>query len=1030
MASVLIDKGVDVISVVGNGDARRRVSCVGGCGGGGEAAAGSVISCPSSSSSSQQRTSSGSPTTKDVLAMAQRVATKPLPISRSDLWGLLTAVSDRARKRPQGFHIMLHSSEHLLGRIVKEASCQFESPNVSARHCAIYRKLLGPDGQNVPSNHIQGPGDRLVACIKDFSSNGTYINQRRLQRNGDEAELVHGDVISLLGAPENDNAFAFVYREVLGPTNGTGPSSSCHPHKRKGSSAEDAEEGVCGDGKRIRGLGSGVHDGPISFSDVQQLQRANDELQEELKAHVLTIEKLQAEYHLAEERHALEMKEVRTSITKKFLSQLDEMQTMLTQREKELEASAAVCGHQQSTLEELKQQLAFATQSQLEAEDVINSQRTTIQELEKVLEDEQMQHMKERAEAEGSLREELERVRNEALEELNSHKEAVSSMRMQQEDLLVLLKDAEKEHQLVSEGLQMKLVSEKAAVKAVECEKQELEAQLQEEKKSKENALKVTAELEKKLQQVCEELEDEKGASRRAQAQISGLKLEMEASTMNLTLEKQQLQSAQERIMLRESELRAFHATAAEIAALQERQQSQLAMLLRNLDEGNSDRTKFQENMLGTSTRPRAQQGASDLAGMQNREASRDEQRGASQSRSASQPMQVDTDAQSSHKMVPNRCTNNDSQPHEDEQAKGTVIGDCIVADTQYDDSVVAPTLPGSLGNSTHPRESTDPGDLGDTISSKQGAHLSTTNVEAGYTQLVDTEGLHSLPEKGADALDMMEQHRAGAREENQVSPVNMDEGSTDEQQQPEMPAGETRQSSSKWNATLRAGDVDDTRTIGAQALISLRDTEGGLNVLESRSLHSRRNSMCTADLLASEVAGSWAVSTPASAHGENESMPSNGRGSTKKVIRRTSDESDTKDYVASQVATSDLGGKSWIRGVPASEEKRPVLGADANVNVNVEDLSQTNPRCSAQILVPCISEEHEALSEMLNIVAPEFGNRNCQGRREEDSEEEGSSCMDDSSKETDDDNEEEKSREEANVEVSVGSIPCSSTSP
>jgi hypothetical protein len=283
--------------------------------------------------------------------------------------------------------------------------------------------------------------------------------------------------------------------------------------------------------------------------------------------------------------------------------------------------------------------------------------------------------------------------------------------------------------------------------------------------------------------------------------------------------------------------------------------------------------------------------------------------------------------------------------------------------------------------------------------------------------------------EKGADALDMMEQRRAEAREENQVSPVNMDEGSTDEQQQPEMPAGETRQSSSKWNATLRAGDGDDTRTIGAQALISLGGIEGGLNVLESRSMHSRRNSMCTADLLASEVAGSWAVSTPASAHGENESMPSNGRGSTKKVICRTSDESDTKDYVASQVATSDLGGgKSWIRGVPASEEKRPVL--DANVNVNVEDLSQTNPRCSAQILVPCISEEHEALSEMLNIVAPEFGNRNCQGRREEDSEEEGSSCMDDSSKETDDDNEEEKSGEEANVEVSVGSIPCSSTSP
>jgi hypothetical protein len=39
------------------------------------------------------------------------------------------------------------------------------------------------------------------------------------------------------------------------------------------------------------------------------------------------------------------MKEIRTSITKKFLSQLDEMQTMFTQKEKELEASVVVSGH-------------------------------------------------------------------------------------------------------------------------------------------------------------------------------------------------------------------------------------------------------------------------------------------------------------------------------------------------------------------------------------------------------------------------------------------------------------------------------------------------------------------------------------------------------------------------------------------------------------------------------------------------------------------------------------------------------------
>jgi hypothetical protein len=95
--------------------------------------------------------------------------------------------------------------------------------------------------------------------------------------------------------------------------------------------------------------------------------------------------------------------------------------------------------------------------------------------------------------------------------------------------------------------------------------------------------------------------------------------------------------------------------------------------------------------------------------------------------------MLADKDARSIHKMVPNKCTNNDSQPHDDEQAKEIVIEDCIVADTQYDDNVVAPTLLGSLGNSTHRRESIDPSDLGDIISNMQGAHLSTTNVEARY---------------------------------------------------------------------------------------------------------------------------------------------------------------------------------------------------------------------------------------------------------------------------------------------------------
>lgn len=55
---------------------------------------------------------------------------------------------------------------------------------------------------------------------------------------------------------------------------------------------------------------------------------------------------------------------------------------------------------------------------------------------------------------------------------------------------------------------------------------------------------------------------------------------------------------------------------------------------------------------------------------------SMDEQRGTFQSRFVSQPMQVDTDARSNHKMVQNMSSNNDSQPHEDEHAKKKVIRD------------------------------------------------------------------------------------------------------------------------------------------------------------------------------------------------------------------------------------------------------------------------------------------------------------------------------------------------------------------
>lgn len=68
----------------------------------------------------------------------------------------------------QGSHIMLHNSDHVLGRTVKEVSCQFNSPNVSGRHCTISRRYLGEDGRILSTNNITNAAtDRLVGCIRD-----------------------------------------------------------------------------------------------------------------------------------------------------------------------------------------------------------------------------------------------------------------------------------------------------------------------------------------------------------------------------------------------------------------------------------------------------------------------------------------------------------------------------------------------------------------------------------------------------------------------------------------------------------------------------------------------------------------------------------------------------------------------------------------------------------------------------------------------------------------------------------------------
>ncbi|KAG0628014.1 hypothetical protein M758_2G243900 [Ceratodon purpureus] len=935
----------------------------------------------------------------DVMVVAATLAQQPCPLSRPipGLWGMLTAVSNNARKRHQGSHIMLQHSEHVLGRTVREISCLIDSPNVSARHCTISRRFLGSDGRLLHPNHIPNAAtDRLVACIRDSSSNGTYINFDRLQRNGEEVQLRHGDVISLVGTPENaETAFSFVYREVSHHTTQAVPlvptvpgEASGHPNKRKDSPPDDLGDTVGGDAKRIKGLGNGGVSGPIMLNDVRQLQRSNEELRVLVETHMMDAEKIRSEYRNAEARHASELKEVQAVLAEKFSAQQEELKLSLATKEFDLEASAALCLQQESSIELLQQRLASEAKSRVDAEEVIDGLKSRVEELEKLLEEERLKISKERAEAEVSLRAALDRIRMEAAENLKRYEEAAVRQQEQQNDIILALQEGEKEYRAAAEISRKKLDSERAAVVAAEEKARRLEAQLQEEKVLNLSAHNRADESEVKLRQTCKELEDEKKAREMAQTRISTLEVEKEALSRNLELEKQRLEGARERIVLRETQLRAFHSTAAEIATLQQRQQDQLSMMIRTLEDGDSDNDHDNTNVRSTSLSTKAHP---DPLHYSEHQSSRRIQkvRGASRSTSGSRPMQVDMGAE--HIGV-----------QDDEKSKGTAIYDDTEGDTQQDDcsnashsatrssdvnipptQIVAQTdscgglkiggIPASIYGQAgylqhvHGRAELTNGDIGGTqLENGEVGFTQLAIVDMGCTQLnheVNLEG--ASPRPRCEVLSADQGRGTGL---DGIPAVHRDRTMKGETAHPD-------------STGVRAGNLLDSTghsdeeergvSIGAlRAEATFRES-----VTESRKY--RRDSLCTADLLASEVAGSWAMATPATADGENDSSSAE-RYYGKEENRRISD--DGAEYAASQVATNNVAGERHPEGNAGCNEGKFPSEVDVNVDVDI-DMSQTTPKHNITTVEPQRLQEQGAVNGMLNIAALGFGKFHEHGR-------------------------------------------------
>ncbi|XP_077235579.1 SMAD/FHA domain-containing protein isoform X2 [Tasmannia lanceolata] len=740
-------------------------------------------------------------TTKDfLLSVVQKITAQPLKDSDPGVWGVLTAISQNARMRPQGINILLNGDEHCLGRLAEGAHYRIEAPAVSAKHCKIYKKTLADEDMDQTSNIA-------TVFLKDTSTNGTYLNWEKLKKKSPEAQIQHGDIISFVAQPHHESAIAFVYREVC--------KSLCSENNTL-SKRKTEEFGP--QSKRLKGLGIGAPDGPISLDDVRSLQRSNSELRKQLESHVHTIETIRNETRVAVARHENELKQLKESVTESYLNQIKELNHMLEVKQKELDEVSTLSVERQHTVEDLNERLAASMQSRSDADEIINSQKATISELEARLEEERNQRKEEREKAVADLKAALQRAQLEAQEEIKRQSDAALRQQREQQEVISKLQESDKEGRVLVETLRSKLEDTRDSFVTSEKKVRQLEAQLREEQLASANERKRAKATELQIKRLREELESEKVAREEAWAKVSALELEMAAAIRDLSVEKQRFQGARERIILRETQLRAFYSTTEEITALFTKQQEQLKAMQKTLeDEENYENTSLdidlqvmKENINGVLVREREEAHRSNNTAREASEAS------------TPKNAKVVTDSTS------------------DDDASTTEKHDC--------------NLRSQEGGQTQDAECTSPdGSVKGFGSDICG--VGTAPLLEGQGEPIETERVLETESEAID-IGFMEQHTVLHKCSNLAGDtMQVDDDDAQVKENDEL-------NQRNENPDGRCSQSDNQREV----LKTMEDTEPG--------------TIRTSDLLASEPVGSWAVSTAPSVHGENESPRSGGHAS------------------------------------------------------------------------------------------------------------------------------------------------------
>ncbi|XP_024019022.1 stress response protein NST1 isoform X1 [Morus notabilis] len=827
-----------------------------------------------------KRPSSEIPNAKDSIAsIASKVSSQPLQNYDPHVWGVLTAISDNARKRPQGINMILTSDEHYIGRVVEDSRFQIESYSVSAKHCVIFRKKVAREDDKESSNC------NTSVFLKDTSTNGTYINWKKAKK-GSLEEVRHGDIISLAAPPQHEVAFAFVYREVLTPVGKDGAIS-----KRK------AEELVA-ENKRLKGIGLGAPEGPISLDDFRSLQRSNTDLRKQLENQVITIDKLQNENRAIIERHENEMKEMKESISKSYADQLKELHHMVEIKQNELVEVNRISAEQKHAIEDLNERLSASTQSCNEANEIMNSQKASIAELKEQLDEEREQRREEREKAAADLKTAVQRALSEAEEEIKRSSDAALRREREQQEVINKLQESERDRCLLVETLRSKLEDTRQKLVVSENKVRQLETQVCEVQSASESGKKRVEELELKSKQLRKELESEKQAAREeAWAKVSALELEINAAMRDLDFERRRLKGARERIMLRETQLRAFYSTTEEISVLFAKQQEQLKAMQRTLED--------QENYDNTSIDIDLNLPVGDINRSQHLEEAATED-------------------------PTNRVTKAGSS------ARGIGI---IQVETSSDEASVTEKHDCGVGSQ---------GGHQNTQEAEEFTSAADNRVKGGFGS--DIDGVGTAPVGDGDDVGT---EQVPETESPGISEQNIDLNKSGNFQ------GDTMQ----LDEEAHLQEADEQGQMSCQGE-TLRNSETNSPLENQKGMEDTEagGTIGTADLLASEVAGSWACSTAPSVHGDNDS--------------------------------------------PGRDDNDGASATLHDSNLQVAE-SQSNPSSEAALVR--WNHERQALCEMIGIVAPDlkeqFGGGMSEDRSEDNDQQGGSN----SDTESCSDNDEEK---------------------